>query len=143
MAKWIKTLTVSFGGRQWIAFFPQKKAIISESSLFQCSISLLLIFLFHLFLIWGYLLYNIGLVSITSLLNLLPTSHLIPSHPSRFEFPESYSKFPLATYFIYGSVYVCMLLSPFLLLLLIFEAEWTSGVHFLSTCHLCIHTSSK
>ena len=69
------------------------------------------------------MLYNIGLVSITSLLNLLPTSHLIPSHPSTFEFPESYSKFPLATYFIYGSVYVSMLLSPFLLLLLIFEGE--------------------
>ena len=38
-----------------------------------------------------------------------------PSHPSRlseslFEFPESYSKFPLAIYFTYGNV-ICMLLS--------------------------------
>ena len=65
------------------------------------------------------MLYSIGLLSITSLLNLLPTSHLIPSHTSRFEFPESYSKFLLAAYFIYGSVYISMLLSPFLLLLLI------------------------
>ena len=48
--------------------------------------------------------------------SLLPTT---PYHPSQivtepqFEFPESYSKFPLAIYFIYVSVYVSMLLSPF------------------------------
>ena len=38
-----------------------------------------------------------------------------PSHPSklsqstRSELPESYSKFPLATYFMYGDVYVSLL----------------------------------
>ena len=30
-----------------------------------------------------------------------------------FEFPEPYSKFPLAVYFTYGNVYASMLLSPF------------------------------
>ena len=38
-----------------------------------------------------------------------------PSHPSRlsqsFGFPASYSKFPLAVYFTYDSVYVSILLS--------------------------------
>ena len=42
-----------------------------------------------------------------------------PSHPwvviePWCEFPESYSKFPLAVYFTYGNVYVSMLLSPFI-----------------------------
>ena len=32
----------------------------------------------------------------------------------QFEFPESYSKFPLAIYFTYVSVYASMLLSPFI-----------------------------
>ena len=37
---------------------------------------------------------------------------LSPSHPSRlleprFEFPESYSKFPLALYFTYGNMFPC------------------------------------
>ena len=49
--------------------------------------------------------------------NLPPTSHPIPplyivTEP-QFEVPESYSKFPLAICFTYGSVYVSMLLSPF------------------------------
>ena len=48
-----------------------------------------------------------------------PPSHL-PPHPTlyivtepQFEVPESYSKFPLTICFTYGSVYVSMLLSPF------------------------------
>ena len=75
------------------------------------------------------MLYNIGFLSAThehelaldvyvsSFLNLPPTSHSLPSLQGvtepRFEFPESYSKFPLAICFIYGSVYASMLLSPF------------------------------
>ena len=50
-------------------------------------------------------------------LPLEPPSHLI--HPLSvviapwFEFSKSYSKFPLVIFFAYGSVYVSMLLSPF------------------------------
>ena len=57
--------------------------------------------------------------SIPILLNLPPTSHPTPPHPSRlsqskeFELPESHSKFPLAIYFTYG-VYVSMLRSPYI-----------------------------
>ena len=50
-------------------------------------------------------------------LPLEPLSHLPPiptplvvTRP-QFEFPESYSKFPFAVYFIYGSVYASVLLS--------------------------------
>ena len=45
---------------------------------------------------------------------------LTPSHPSglsqstRFELPVSYSKFPLAIYFIHGSIYVSKLPSQFI-----------------------------
>ena len=47
-----------------------------------------------------------------------PSWTSLPFHPSRlsqslFDFPESYSKFPLAIYFTYGGVYVFMLLSHF------------------------------
>ena len=48
-----------------------------------------------------------------------PPSHLPPISPlcviteHWFALPESYSKFPLAICFTYGSVYVSMLLSPF------------------------------
>ena len=48
----------------------------------------------------------------------LPPS--IPSHPSRlsphtrFEFPASYSKLPLAVCFTYGDVYVSVLLPHFI-----------------------------
>ena len=51
-------------------------------------------------------------------LPLEPTFHPIPSHPSRLsqsprlELPVSHSKFPLALYFTYGSVYVSMLSIP-------------------------------
>ena len=86
-------------------------------------------FIFPLFLIEGYLLYNIVLVSamhphesaigIHMTLPLEPPSHLsshatpLSCHRAQFEFPESYSKFPLAISFTYGSVYVSMLFSPF------------------------------
>jgi len=47
-----------------------------------------------------------------------PVSHLIPpllvAMEPWYEFPESYSKFPLAVYFTYVSVYVSMLLWPFI-----------------------------
>ena len=50
-----------------------------------------------------------------------PTPHPIPSFQvvteHQFELLESYSKFPLAIYFTYGSVYVSRLLSPFVHLL--------------------------
>ena len=49
------------------------------------------------------------------------TSPHLPSHPTPLgitehwvELPAAYSKFPLATYFTYGNVYVSMLLSQFL-----------------------------
>ena len=52
-----------------------------------------------------------------SLLNLLSTSHPIPTlqvvTEPKFEFPEAYSKFPLAIYFTYCNV-VSMLFSPYL-----------------------------
>ena len=52
------------------------------------------------------------------LLNLPPTSHPIPplqvDKDSWFVFPEKYSKFLLALYFTYGSVYVSILLSLFI-----------------------------
>ena len=51
---------------------------------------------------------------VLSLLNLPSTSHLSQVTEPRFEFPESYSKFPLASYFTYASVYASMLLSPFI-----------------------------
>ena len=55
---------------------------------------------------------------VPSLSNLPPTSHPIPplqviTEP-QFEFAASYSKFPLALYLIYGSVYVSVLLSSFI-----------------------------
>ena len=52
---------------------------------------------------------------VPSFLNLTPTPS--PFHPSRvlqstgFEFPASYSKFPLAIYFTYSNVYISVLLS--------------------------------
>ena len=50
-----------------------------------------------------------------------PTPHPIPSiqvvTEHQFELLESYSKFPLAIYFTYGSVYVSKLLPPFVHLL--------------------------
>ena len=51
---------------------------------------------------------------VPSLLNLPSTSHLSQVTEPRFEFPESCSKFPLAIYFTYASVYASMLLSPFI-----------------------------
>jgi len=43
-----------------------------------------------------------------------PFPLLLGCHRALFEFPESHSKFPLAIYFTHGSVYVSMLLSPFI-----------------------------
>ena len=108
--------------------------IPSSSSLIHSSASDTVLFapgsfIFPLFLIEGYLLYNIVLVSamhphesaigIHMTLPLEPPSHLsshatpLSCHRAQFEFPESYSKFPLAISFTYGSVYVSMLFSPF------------------------------
>ena len=50
-----------------------------------------------------------------------------------FEFPESYSKFPLAIYFTYVSVYVSTLLSSFVPL----SPSYPS-----SLCSLCLHLHS-
>ena len=52
-------------------------------------------------------------IRMSPLLNLPPTSHLIPSHFSRLsqstgcELPVSYSRFPLAIYFTHGNVFQC------------------------------------
>ena len=62
-----------------------------------------------------------------------------PSIPSvviapLFEFPESYSKFPLVIFFAYGSVYVSMLLSPFVSL----SPSPAPTLH-IHVCSLCLH----
>ena len=44
---------------------------------------------------------------VPSLLDLLPSPTLQPVSEALFEFPESYSKFPLAIYFTYGTVNSC------------------------------------
>ena len=44
----------------------------------------------------------------------LPPSNPLGCYRARFEFPESYSKFPLAVYFTYSSLYASMLFSPFI-----------------------------
>ena len=79
------------------------------------------LFLFN----WRIIAFNIVLISTITWINLIyiyvpslppPT----PSHPSRlsqstrFEFPTSYSKFPLAVYFPAGNVWVSVLLSRFI-----------------------------
>ena len=55
---------------------------------------------------------------VPSLLNLPLTSFpILPFQiviETLFEFPESHSKFPLATYFIFGNVYVSVLCSPYI-----------------------------
>ena len=55
---------------------------------------------------------------VPSLLDLLPSPTLQPVSEALFEFPESYSKFPLAICFTYGTVNSCYSLhlhrSPFL-----------------------------
>ena len=61
---------------------------------------------------------TIGLTCVLSVLNLPSISHPFPllqvvTEP-QFEFPESYSKFPLVIYFTHGGVYAFMLISPFI-----------------------------
>ena len=57
-------------------------------------------------------------IYVPSLLNLPPNTDPFPlllgCHRALFELPESHSKFPLAICFTHGSVYVSMLLSPFI-----------------------------
>ena len=84
----------------------------------------------YLFLTDWWLLYNIGLISaihqceLTMGVLISPPSWTFlspPTFPTPLvvtepwsEIPESYSKFPLSIYFTYDSVYVSMLLSPFI-----------------------------
>ena len=54
---------------------------------------------------------HISPTSGTSLASPTPSHLTSLSQSTGFELPVSYSKFPLAIYFIYGNVYVSMLLS--------------------------------
>ena len=81
---------------------------------------------------------------VLSLLNLPSTSHPRPplytfTEP-QFEFPESYSKFPLAIHFTYGNVcfQVTLSIHPTLSLMSLALADWPTGVHGeMSTCAVC------
>ena len=84
----------------------------------------------------------------------LPPS--IPSHPSRlsphtrFEFPASYSKLPLAVCFTYGDVYVSVLLPHFIshspsptVSTSLFIWFFTFIQYFpVTNCDLCVHAKS-
>ena len=88
------------------------------------------IFKLYLILVGWWLLFNIDLISAihqdeltigvvmsppswASLLSPILSPLLVVIEP-QFEFPESYSKFPVAIYFTYGGVYAFMLPSPFI-----------------------------
>ena len=109
----------------------------SGSPCLSCPVTILHILVLHFFLFFKKIIFNwriiafsvvlvsdihqhesaIGLYmsspSWTSLLT-PPFPLLLGCHRALFEFPESHSKFPLAIYFTHGSVYVSMLLSPFI-----------------------------